>query len=124
LTDARLYDNDIDYQCVDNIFECRNVGEIKTTVTAFIAVADEVREAFNGMFVYMLRQRPENAFAEWAKRYRAPTKGSAQNAVIVPPDHSPMLKILRFDNPHTVHDSQCAIPADNRQKVCRPREAL
>ena len=173
---------DIDYQSVDNIFECRNIGEVKAAVTAFITATDEVCEMFNGMFVYMLCQRFENTFVEWAKRYFAPAKGSAWNVVIVPPEHAPImllpscvpfggapvdvigglkkfiercneftspihdaipksemnrtltyaqktyrildiialdepLKILRFDNSHTVYNSQCAIPSNSKQAV-------
>ena len=79
---------DIDYQCVDDIFMSANIGEIKAVVAAFIVVADEVRETYNGMFAYALCQRLGETFSEWAKRYSTPAKGSSWNAVIIPPEHS------------------------------------
>ena len=175
-------DSDIDYQSVDSIFASGSVAEIKTAVTSFLSAADDVRDAYNGMFVHMLCQRLGEAFSEWSMRYSTPAKGSAWNAVIVPPEHSPImllqscvpfgcapvdviaglkkfigncdeftapvhdaisvpeikrvltlaqksyriidviapeepLRILRFDNSHSTHNSQCAIPMSNKQAV-------
>ena len=174
--------SDINYQSVDNIFKSNSIGEIKSAVSAFLKAADEVRETFNGMFVYALCQRLAEAFTEWSKQYLAPAKGTAWNAVIIPPEDSPIMlmsscvpfgsapvdviaglkkfvescdeftppvndaisvsemkrtltlaqksyrivdivapdepmKILRFDNSHTVYNSMCAILGDSKQAI-------
>ena len=83
--------NNIDYFCVTKIFESRTIDEIKTAARAFIAAADEVRETYNGMFVYMLCRRFEETFSEWSKQYSALAKNAAWNAVIIPPEHSPIM---------------------------------
>jgi len=85
---------DIDYRCVADIFECRTISEIKAAVEAFIAATDKVRGEYNGMLVWGLCQRFEKTFSEWAKQYKSPPKGAAWNAVIVLPEHSPIMFLL------------------------------
>ena len=84
-------DINIDYSCVDNIFKSRTIDEIKTAAAAFIAATEEVRETFNGMLVYMLCRRFEESFAEWSKQYSVSVKNVAWNAIIIPPEHSPIM---------------------------------
>jgi hypothetical protein len=82
---------EIDYNCVDKIFACRSIGEIKSAAQDFIAETEKVQDEFNGMFVYALCRKLEETFAEWAKQYSAPPKGAKWNAVIIPPEHSPIM---------------------------------
>ena len=83
--------SDIDYQSVCNIFKSNSVEEIKSAASAFLEAADEVRETFNGMFVYALCQRLAETYTEWSKQYLAPAKGTAWNAVIISPEDSPIM---------------------------------
>jgi hypothetical protein len=83
--------SETDYSCIDNIFACRSIGEIKAAAEAFIAETEKVKDEYNGMLVYALCNKLEVKFSEWAKRYSAPPKGAKWNAVIIPPEHSPVM---------------------------------
>jgi len=83
--------DDIDYSCVDNIFKCQTIDEIKTAINKFISTTNEVREIYNGMLVWELYQYFEKLFKEWSLRYSVSEKSSEWNAVIVPPEHSPIM---------------------------------
>jgi len=76
-----------DYSCVDDIFKCRTINDIKMAVDDFIAVT----EAVDGMETWMICRHLENSYSEWSKMYSIPHKGSVWNAVIVPPEHSPIM---------------------------------
>jgi hypothetical protein len=82
---------DMDYTCVEAVFNSRCIGGMKEAAAAFIAVADEVRETLNGMYVYMLCERLKESVEAWSERYKTPAKGSAQNAVIVLPEYAPIM---------------------------------
>ena len=77
------------YSCVDDIFECRTISEIKTATEKIIAET----ETMEGIKVWGLCRQLEARFGEWSKQYSAPLKrrGTAWNAVIVPPEHSPVM---------------------------------
>ena len=88
--------SDIDYQSVDDIFNCSSIGEIKAAVKAFLAATDKVREAYNGMFVYALCRRLEETFIGWAKQYSTALKGLAWNVAIIPPEDSPIMMLPSY----------------------------
>ena len=93
---------DIDYQCITDIFACRTIDETKAATEAFLAAADKIRNIFDGMYVYMLCQRFEETFVAWSKQYVALNKVAKWNAVIVPPEHSPIMLLaahVPFGNP-------------------------
>jgi len=80
-------DFNIDYRCVSDIFDCRTIGEIKAAAESFVAVSGTVED----MNVWILCQRFSNIFAEWSKPYYKDITGSALNAVIIPPEHAPIM---------------------------------
>ncbi len=87
---------EIDYSSIPGIFESRSISEIKAAVTAFIAETDEVRDEYNGMFVWALCQRLEETFAAWSKPYSKPVKSATWNAVIVSPEDSPIMLLPSY----------------------------
>jgi hypothetical protein len=82
---------DIYYRCVDKIFESRSIEEIKASTLEFIKTTTEVQDEQNGMLVYMLCRRLDNLFSKWLQQLAVPPETTAWNAIIVPPEKSPIM---------------------------------
>ncbi|MDR2360334.1 MAG: hypothetical protein LBD85_03500 [Oscillospiraceae bacterium] len=84
-------DYDIDYSSASGIFENRSIAEIKTAVTAFLTVAEELSGVDNGVCFWSLCQQLRGRFDEWPGQYKTVEKGAAWNAVIILPEHAPTM---------------------------------
>ncbi|MDR1247361.1 MAG: hypothetical protein LBK57_10110 [Clostridiales Family XIII bacterium] len=80
---------------VADLIERRTFEEIKTAVEAFLAAVDEVHDELNGMLVWDFCRRLTDALTAWAEPYTTVPRGSKLNAVIVPPEHAPLM-LLKF----------------------------
>ena len=69
----------------------RTFYDIKTAVTAFLAAVDEVRGELNGMLVWELCRQLTERLTAWAEPYAAVPRASKNNAVVVPPEHAPLM---------------------------------
>jgi len=89
---AERLKSDIDVTLVDSVFASRSIGEVKAAVTALAAAA----EGMDGMHVWILCQHLADRFSQWVKPYRKPASGAAWNAVIVPPEHAPVMLLSSY----------------------------
>lgn len=89
---AQNLKSDIDDSLIHSILASRSVGEVQAAVAAFISVA----EGMDGMHLWMHCQCLTAAFSEWAKPYEKPAGDSAWNAVIVPPEHAPVMLLASY----------------------------
>jgi len=76
---------------VVEVIECQTFDEIKVATVAFLAAVDEVRDEYKGMLVWGLCQQLTEALTKWAEPYTTAPRGSKLNAVIVPPEHAPLM---------------------------------
>lgn len=83
---------------VADIMKCKSFDEIKEAVKAFLTAVEEVRDIFNGVLIYEYCQKLTAALETWAKPYIAAPRSSKVNAVIVPPEDSPLM-LLKFSIP-------------------------
>ena len=79
-------DMDMD-KLIDNILASSSISEIKAAVTALVVAAGNMDD----ILVWILCQQLAKRFLKWAKPYERPTSGAAWNAVIVPPEHAPVM---------------------------------
>jgi len=74
-------------QLIDSILASRSTSEIKAAVTALVVSAGDMDD----ILVWILCQQLAKRFMKWAKPYELPASGAAWNAVIVPPEHAPVM---------------------------------
>jgi len=78
--------SDID-KLIDSILASRSINEIMAAVAALAVSAGDMDD----ILVWVLCQQLVNRFVKWAKPYERPASGAAWNAVIVPPEHAPVM---------------------------------
>jgi hypothetical protein len=73
------------------IADSQTFSDIKTAITAFLAAVDEVQDELNGMLVWEFCRQLTKRLTAWAEPYAAAPRGSKHNAVVVPPEHAPLM---------------------------------
>jgi len=78
-------------KCVADLMDSQSFQEVRTSISAFLKAADEVRDEYNGMFIWGLCQELGEKLVAWAEPYSAAPRNLKYNAVIIPPEHAPLM---------------------------------
>jgi hypothetical protein len=80
----------VDGEYVERIIESGSVDEIRTAVEEFIAYA----ESLEPMYKWSLCHHLTDTLVKWAKPYDVKPRGSKNNAVVIPPEHAPIMLLF------------------------------
>jgi len=78
------------------ILSSQDFNSLKSAIARYITAAEEIKDKNNGMNLWKLCHDFSSGIGAWAKQYDQLPRGAKYNALVVQPEHSPLMMLKSF----------------------------